>query len=102
MASQREKRMKVSALLRAGHKVSEVANLVGVSPTTVYAFKKRMDDGEGINKLAGSGGRTVVYRDNLRGMPFEGLLRLRDAIRVPACGMPSKGEQSFDQCLHVC
>ena len=39
--------MKVSALLRAEHKVSEVANLVGVSRIIIiYAIKKCMDDGE--------------------------------------------------------
>ena len=41
--------MKMSALLRVGHKVSEVANLVGVFRTNVYTIKKRMDDGEGVN-----------------------------------------------------
>ena len=66
MAAQRDKRVEVSALLRAGHKVSEVANLVRVSRTTVYAIKKRMDDGEGVNRRAGSGRKSVVDRDSLR------------------------------------
>ena len=70
MAPQRDNRAKVSALLREvaqrGHKVSEVANLVGVSRTTVYSIKKHMDDGEGINRRAGSGQKTVVDRDSLR------------------------------------
>ena len=35
---QRDNRVKISALLRAGHEVSEVANLVGVPSTTVYAI----------------------------------------------------------------
>ena len=35
-------------------------------------------------------------------MPFEELLRLRDAIRGTACGMPFEGQQYFDHCLHVC
>ena len=47
--------MKVSALLRAVHKVSEVVNLVRVSLTTVDSIKKRMDDGECDNRRAGSG-----------------------------------------------
>ena len=51
LAPQRDNREKVSALL-AGHKVSDVANLVGVSRTTVYAIKKRIDDGEGVNRRA--------------------------------------------------
>ena len=55
MAVQRDNRVKVSALLRAGHKVSEAANLVGVSRTIVYSIKKRMGDGEGVNRRAGSG-----------------------------------------------
>ena len=66
MALQVDNRVKVSALLRAWHKVSEVANLVGVSRTTVYSIKKRMDDGEGVNRRAGSGRKTVVDRDSLR------------------------------------
>ena len=66
MASQRDNRMNVSALLRAGHKVSEVANLVGVFSTTVYAIKKRIDDNEGVNRRAGSGRKAVVDRDSLR------------------------------------
>lgn len=66
MASQRDKRVEVSALLRAGNKVSEVANLVSVSRTTVYSIKKRMDDGEGVNRRAGSGRKSVVDRDSLR------------------------------------
>ena len=44
MVPQRDNRVKVSALLRAGHKVCQVANLAGVSRTTVYAINKRMDD----------------------------------------------------------
>ena len=56
--------MKISALLRAGHKTSEVANLVGVSRTAVYAIKKRMDDGKDINRRAGSGRVTIVDRDS--------------------------------------
>ncbi|KAF2364132.1 hypothetical protein FHG87_005115 [Trinorchestia longiramus] len=39
MASQRDERMEVSALLRAGIEMSEVANLVRVSRTTVYAIQ---------------------------------------------------------------
>lgn len=66
MAAQRDNRLKVSALLQAGHKVSHVANLVGVSRTTVYAIKKRMDDGEGVNRRAGSGRKSVVDHDSLR------------------------------------
>ena len=66
MGSQRDNRVKVSALLHAGQKVREVANLVGVSRTTVCAIKKYMDDGEGINRRAGSGRKTVVNRDGLR------------------------------------
>ena len=52
MAPQRDNRVKVTALLHAGHKVSEIANLVGVSLTTA---KKRMDDDEGVNRCVGRG-----------------------------------------------
>ena len=47
MAPQRDNWVKFSALYRVGHKASEVANLVGVSHTTIYAINKRMNDGEG-------------------------------------------------------
>ena len=66
MALQRDNRVKVSALLRKGHKVSEIANLVEMSRTTVYAIKKCMDDGEGVNSRSGSGRMTVVDHDSLR------------------------------------
>ena len=66
MTPRRDNRVKVSALLRARHKVSEVANLFGVSRTPVYAIKKRMDDGEDANRRAGSGRKSVVDRDSLR------------------------------------
>ena len=55
MAPQRDSRMKDSALLRAGLKVSEVAIFVGVSHITIYAIEKRMDNSEGVNRRAGSG-----------------------------------------------
>ena len=59
--------MKVSVLLRAGHKVSEVANLVAVSRITVYAIKKCMDYGEGVNSRTGSGRKTVVDSNRASG-----------------------------------
>ena len=52
MALQRDNRVNVSALLRVEHKVSEVANLIGVSHTTVYVIKKRLDDGECVSRRA--------------------------------------------------
>ena len=78
----------VFALL-AGHEVSEVANLVVVSRTTICAIKKRMDNGEGVNRHAGSGRKTVVDRDSLRDVNrgtasltgFHSRDSLRDAIR---------------------
>ena len=45
---------------------SEVANLAEVSCTTVYAIRKRMDDGESVNRCADSGQTTVVDRDSWR------------------------------------
>ncbi|KAF2355243.1 Cadherin [Trinorchestia longiramus] len=62
----RDKQVEVSAFLRAENKVSEVANLVGVFRTTVYTIKKHMDNGEGSNRRAGSGRKSVVDRDSLR------------------------------------
>ena len=55
ITAQTDNRAKVSLLLRAGHIVGELANLVEISRTTVYAIKKRMDDGEGVNRRVGSG-----------------------------------------------
>ena len=46
MAPQRDTRVTVFALLRVGHKVSAVANFVGVSRITVKAIKKHMNDGK--------------------------------------------------------
>ena len=66
MASQRDNRVKLCALLHARYIVSEVTNLVEVFRTTVYVIYKRTDDGEGVNRRAGSGRKTVVDRDNLR------------------------------------
>ena len=65
MAPQRESRVKVSVLLRARHKVSEVANLVGVPRPTVYTSKKRMDDGERVNRRVGSCRKTVTIHNSL-------------------------------------
>ena len=79
MIPQRGNRVKVSALLRAVHKVSEGENLVGVSRTTVYAIEKRMNDGEEVNRHANSCRKTVVNRDSLR-----------DAIRVNVVKMLRK------------
>ena len=50
----------------AGHKVSEIINLAGMFCKTVNANKKRMDDGEGVNRRARGGRKTVVDRDTLR------------------------------------
>ena len=72
MAHQRDNRVKVSALLRAGHKESKIAIFVGVSSTTVYAIKKRMDDDDRVDRRAGSGRKTVMDPDSLR-----------DAIQMP-------------------
>ena len=66
MTPQRDNRVIVSALLRGGQIVSDVANFVGVSRTTVYAIKKRINDGEGVNRRAGIDRKTVVDRDGLR------------------------------------
>ena len=55
MIHQRDNSVKVSALLHARHKVSEVASLVEMSRTTVHAINKHMDDGEGVSRRAGSG-----------------------------------------------
>ena len=58
MTPHRDSRVKVSALLRAEHKVSRLQTLiVGVFRTTVYAIK---------TVHAGSGRKTVVDRDILR------------------------------------
>ena len=65
MTPQRDNRVRISALLRAVHKVSEAANLAGVSRITVYAIKKCMDGGEGANRRVGSSGTTVTIYNSL-------------------------------------
>ena len=80
MTPHKDSRVKVSVLLRVRHKVSEVANLVGVSRTTVYAMKKSMDDGEGVNSVQAVIERLLRIVTACL-MPFEGLLLLRDVIR---------------------
>ena len=95
--------VKVSALFCARPKVSEVANLAVVSSTTVYAIKKRMIDCEGVNSLAGSGGKTVVDRAIRR------TARLRDTIldrgiqldREISCGMPFDNSLPPTACTSV-
>ena len=49
MALQRDNKLKISALLCVEHKVNEVANLGGVSRTTVYMIKKCRNDGEKVS-----------------------------------------------------
>ena len=66
MTLQRDNRVNISALFRARHKVSEVANFVGMSRTTVYSIKKPIDSCAGVNRCAGSGRKTVVDCDSLR------------------------------------
>ena len=48
MVTQRDNRMKVSAFLRAGHKVSEIANLVGLAQSSI---KKRIKDGKSVTSF---------------------------------------------------
>ena len=66
MVPQRDTRLKVSALLRVERKVTKITNLAEVSGTTVYAIKKHMGDGEGVNRHADSGRKSVVDCDSLR------------------------------------
>ena len=65
MAPQRENRVNFLCFFMRDTKW-EAANLVGVSRTSVYATKKRLDDGEGVNRRAGRGRKTVVDRNSLR------------------------------------
>ena len=71
MVSQRDKRVKDLALLCARHKVSDVANLVEVFRTNIFAIKKRMDDGEGVNRRAGTGVERLLWIVAACGMSFE-------------------------------
>ena len=75
MSPQRDNQVKVLALLRAGHSVGEVASLVVMSCTTVFAIKKRMENGEGVNRRTGSSRKIPILRLlPTCGMPIEGLL----------------------------
>ena len=69
MAPQRQSSERICSF-SCEHKVIEVANIIVVSYTTVYAIKKGMEDGEGVNRCAGSGRKTVVYHDSCE-MSFE-------------------------------
>ena len=42
MASQRDNQVKVTALLRAGHKVSDVANLVGLAQPSIMRSRSAL------------------------------------------------------------
>ena len=79
MTPQRDNYAEVSAVLHAGHKKSEVENLVGVSRTTVYAINKRIEDGESVNRPQ-AGVERLMWIVIACGMPFEGLLCMRDTI----------------------
>ena len=75
IAPQRVNRVKYSALLRAGHKVSEVAKLVVLALLSTRSRSAWTT--EGVNKRAGSGRKSVVNRYSLRDeMTFEGRLRM--------------------------
>ena len=72
------------------------------SRTTVYALQKRMDDGEGINRRAGSGRKTVVKCNSLRNVirgTTSDVIRGTTSNGRKSCHNP---QQSFDHCLHVC
>ena len=84
MAPQRDNRVKVSALLRAGHKVSEVANLVEMSRTTVYALKKRVDEGVTRRRIVVD---RLLWIVTACRMSLEELLCLRDSIRETVFGV---------------
>ena len=81
MAPQRYNRVKVSAFLHVGHKVSEI-----------YAIKKGMDDGEGVSRRAGSGRKTVLNRESLqdaiRSSPSNDIPQaaaVHSSLSTPAC-----------------
>ena len=63
MAPQKDNRLKVSALLRAGHRVG--SQTLSISHNRLR-IKKRIDDGEGVNRRDGSVRKTVVERGSLR------------------------------------
>ena len=75
MAPQRENRVKVSTLLHAGHKVSEVANRVGVSCTAVYVIKKSWTMAK-VSIDVQAVVERLLWTVTACGMPFEALLRI--------------------------
>ena len=65
MARQRDNRVKVSTLLRAGHKVTDVANLVGLA----HSLRDHETHGRwriDVNRRSESGLKTVVDCDSLQ------------------------------------
>ena len=101
MAPQKDSRMKVSAVLRVGHKVSEVANLSWCLAQSSMRLKKLMDKCEGVDKSAGSGWKTVVdhdsLRDGTRGTASLAGCHSRDSLQDAI-----ERQQPFDYGLHVC
>ena len=55
--------MKVSAFLRAGHIVSEVANLIGAASPNRLCEQEARIRCQSVNRRAGSGRKAVVDRD---------------------------------------
>ncbi len=66
MSKERDNRVEVSALLRAGHTPTEVARLIGVARSTVYLVKSRIESGDGIERKAGSGRKASLDADDLK------------------------------------
>ena len=83
MLCERDNRVKVSALLRAEHKVSEVANLAGMS-------QEAHGRSRGVNRLADNGWKIVVDPNSLRDA-FQGSPRtsMRQYVRKLVVGAPT-------------
>jgi transposase len=60
------KRERVAVLLRAGHPIPKIAELVGVSQVTVYAIRKRLEAREPISRRPGSGGKPSPRLNEVR------------------------------------
>jgi transposase len=66
MASQRDKRLQVDALLRAGLEPKAISGQLGVSVATVYNIKKRQDEGQDMERASGSGRKPSLDPDELK------------------------------------
>lgn len=84
---ERDKRLEVLGMLRAGSSPTVIANELGVSRTTVYAVKDKMEKGDGVERKSGSGRPQKIDHE-----------KVRDAVRAA----PTTSMRQHAKSLGVC